>query len=149
MDSVQAAILNPKLKKLDEWNDRRIKSAALYTELLQNIGDIRTPITAPNNKHVFHIYAIRTQYRDQLQQYLKENGVPTQIHYPVPIHRQKCYRHEDFYNSDQFPVTDKLSKEILSLPMHPYLTETEIDYIVDTIHDFFSNSSHKSTGWWQ
>lgn len=139
LSTLNARVLSVKLKKLDEWNTKRNEVAKLYTELLANIGDVITPTTAPNNYHVWHLYVIRTERRDGLQAYLKEKGIPTQIHYPIPIHQQKCYEGYNFGSGNSFPVTEKLSKEILSLPMHPFLTENEITYICDTVKNFYSH----------
>lgn len=138
LDSIHAAILNIKLSKLDEWNERRNKAATMYNEMLREIGDIETPKTSYGNYHVYHLYVIKTHFRDKLQEYLKENGIPTQIHYPIPIHKQKCYPE---FNKLSFPVTEKLAKTMLSLPMHPHLTAEQIEFICDTIKKFFKQKN--------
>lgn len=137
LDTLQAVVLNHKLNKLDEWNSKRRTAAKMYDELLSNVDDLITPEITED--HVFHLYVIRTKYRDKLQEYLKLKGVPTQIHYPIPIHKQKCYEGYDFGSGNSFPVTERLSKTILSLPIHPYLTLNEIEYICDAIKSFYSH----------
>lgn len=132
LDEIQAAILRVKLKYLDGWNDKRRKHAKLYNELLENVSGIETPIEKDYVKHVYHLYVIRCKDRDELQQYLSSKGVSTGIHYPIPVHLQKAYEHLE-YKHGNFPITEKFSKEILSLPMFPELTENEIEVVVGLI----------------
>lgn len=138
LSTLQARILSVKLKSLDRWNERRNEVARVYTELLKGVGDLALPKTATGNYHVWHLYVIATRHRDELQNFLKENGIPTQIHYPLPIHRQKCYEGYDFGNNNSFPVSEELSERVLSLPMHPHLTLDEIGYITNTIKSFYN-----------
>jgi len=138
LDTLQAAILNIKLKYLDRWNGKRNWVAETYHELLNGVGDLKLPATAPNNYHVWHLYVIRTERRNELQNYLKEHGVPTVIHYPIPIHKQKAYEGYDFGGRNNFPVTENLAKIILSIPMHPYLTKEEVEYITTQIKNFYN-----------
>ncbi|MEM3730864.1 MAG: DegT/DnrJ/EryC1/StrS family aminotransferase [Candidatus Bathyarchaeia archaeon] len=132
LDEIQAAVLRVKLKHLDEWNDKRRENAKLYNELLANT-EIVTP-TEKNAKHVYHIYAIRCKKRESLQQHLLKNEIQTLIHYPIPVHRQKAY--SNLSSNNNLPVTEKICKEILSLPMFPQLTKKEIEHVVTTIIDF-------------
>ncbi|XRO75841.1 DegT/DnrJ/EryC1/StrS family aminotransferase [Methanocaldococcus sp. 28A] len=133
LDELQAAILRVKLKYLDEWNKRRRKMAKLYNKLLEDY-EVITPIEKVWAKHVYHLYIIRHKERDKLQKYLSENGIQTQIHYPIPVHKQKAY--VDLGINVQLPITEKISNEILSLPMHPWLKEEEVKYICETIKKF-------------
>ena len=126
LDEIQAAILQVKLKYLDEWNGRRRKVARLYNEILKD-SEIVTPIEKEYAKHVYHLYVIRYRDRGKLQQYLSEKGIQTQIHYPVPVHRQKAYL--DLGVNDQLPVTEMICNEILSLPIHAWLKKEEVDDI--------------------
>ncbi|NJD98895.1 DegT/DnrJ/EryC1/StrS family aminotransferase [Thermococcus sp. LS1] len=126
LDEIQAAVLRVKLRHLDEWNEKRRKIAKLYNELLED-SDVITPIEKEWAKHVYHLYVIRHRERDKLQKYLTEKGIKTQIHYPVPVHLQKAYL--DLGIRVKLPVTERISREILSLPIFPYLTDAEIEKI--------------------
>lgn len=123
MDEIQAAILRTKLKYLDAWNERRRKWAKLYNELLEN-ANIIIPVEKNYAKHVYHLYVIRYKFRDQLQEYLTKNSIQTYIHYPIPVHKQKAYLNLGI--DIDLPITQRCCNEILSLPMHPWLTEEEI-----------------------
>lgn len=136
LDELQAAVLRVKLKHLNEWNERRRKNAKLYNELLQDSGII-TPIEKEFAKHVYHLYVIKNKNRDKLKKYLEKNNIQTLIHYPVPVHLQKAYSR--YRNISKLPVTEKICNEILSLPMHPWLTEEEIYLILQKIKKFESN----------
>ncbi len=124
LDNVQAAVLRVKLKHLEKWNEARRKNAKLYTELLQGSG-VAVPEELPNRKHVYHLYVIRTQKRQELMDFLGKTDIASGIHYQVPIHLQKAYS-EFGYSKGSFPISEKISGEILSLPMHPDLTEEDI-----------------------
>lgn len=132
LDSLQAAILNVKLKYLNEWIERRRNNAKLYSGLLKNVI---MPIEKDYSKHSYYVYTIRVKNRDKLQEFLKENGIATQIYYPIPLHLQSAYKNLDYKEGD-FPVTEKIAKEILSLPMFPELTEEEIKYICEKVNYF-------------
>jgi len=130
LDEIQAAILRVKLKYLDEWNEKRRKIVKLYNESLEDSGVI-TPIEKEYARHVYHLYVIRCKNRDKLQQHLLKNGIRTQIHYPVPVHKQKAYLNLGF--NVHLPVTEKICNEILSLPMHPWLNHEEVSKIAEVI----------------
>src|SRR4030043_1886705 len=117
LDEVQAAILRVKLKYLDQWNEERRRKAKIYTEGLSSSGVV-CPLERKGAKHVFHLYAIQTSQRDSLQAFLKEKGIETLIHYPIPIPLQKAYQ-EMGYRRSNFPLTDQWSRKILSLPFFP------------------------------
>lgn len=136
LDTLQAAILSVKLKKLDLWNERRTKIASLYTKLLSDLPLI-TPIDLGENyKSNYHLYVIKTKKRDQLLKYLDLNGVHCGIHYPIPLHKQKALEFLGYKKND-FPITSKLANEILSLPIYPQLKNSEVVYISKLIHKFF------------
>ncbi len=120
LDELQAAILRTKLRYLDEWNEKRRKLARLYTELLQN-SEVITPIEKEYAKHVYHLYVIQHKQRDKLQQYLLSQGIQSLIHYPVPVHAQKAYN-----RSEKLPITERIVDDILSLPVSPWLNESEV-----------------------
>lgn len=132
LDEIQAAILRVKLKYLDEWNEKRRDNAKLYNELLGD-ADVLTPMEKEYAKHVYHLYAIRSEKRNALKEYLQKEGVKTQIHYPIPVHKQKPYR-----TNSRFPVTEKICNQILSLPIHPFLREDEILAIVECVKNALS-----------
>jgi len=136
LDPIQAAVLNVKLKYLDEWNNKRRKLAAAYTRLLYEVKEITLPKENPENKHVYHLFVIRTKKRDQLLEYLKKNGILCLIHYPVPVHLQHSFKDLGYKRGD-FPVTEECTREILSLPIFPELTLKEIRYVCDVIKKFF------------
>ncbi|MFI5172640.1 MAG: DegT/DnrJ/EryC1/StrS family aminotransferase [Chitinophagales bacterium] len=137
MDECQAAFLSVKLKYLAKWIIQREITASIYSEELKNVGDIILPMIETSSTHVWHIYMIRTQYRDRLQEFLKNSGVETMIHYPVPVHLQQAYRNMNYVKGD-FPVAEEISLTCLSLPIWPGLTETEINYTCTAIKKFFS-----------
>lgn len=139
LDELQAAILGVKLKYLDKWNERRRELAALYDGSLVNL-DITLPKQKGNRKHVYHLYVIRTPKRDKLKAFLEENGIGTQIHYPIPVHRQKAY---EFLKlpSGSFPQAEKAAEEVLSLPMYPELTDEQVKFVVETFKRFYERES--------
>lgn len=134
IDTIQAAILRVKLKYLDKWNQERRNKALLYTKLLKNASVI-TPKLTKGVDHVFHLYVIRTKKRDELAKYLEENGVSVGLHYPIPIHLQKAFKYLNHKKGD-FPVTEQLAKEGLSLPIYPELKTEDIKFICKTINNF-------------
>lgn len=137
LDEIQAAILRVKLKRLDEQNKLRRKNAWIYNELLKDVDEVITPFEAEYGKHVYHLYVIRTEKRDELQEYLKSNGIFTGLHYPIPLHLQKAYEYLGYKEGD-FPVAEKYAKQILSLPMFPELTPKEIEKVTSEIKTFFA-----------
>ena len=134
LDAMQAAILRVKLRHLSDWNDARGDRAALYTELLKD-ADVVTPSIREYNEHVFHQYSIRVKDRDGLQKQLTEAGIATAIHYPIPLHLQPAYL-ASADGEGSFPIAEKVSKEVLSLPMYPELKEESIQTIVERIVAF-------------
>lgn len=136
LDELQAAILRVKLKCLEQWNLRRIEIAKRYTRGLSDLP-VKPPYVAPENLHTFHVYAILTDRRDELQDYLSRNGVPTIIYYPKPLHLQKVYEDSGWKEGD-FPIAEMISKKILPLPIYPELTDEQVDYVIESIRKFFN-----------
>lgn len=134
LDTLQAAVLGVKLPHLDGWNANRRRVAAEYEQLLAGLP-IVTPQTLAEVEPVYHLYVVRVQKRDELQQYLAQHGIATGMHYPTPIHLQPAYADLGYHLGD-FPSTEVLAHDILSLPMFPELTNEEVRYIVDTISVF-------------
>ena len=138
MSDINAAIGIWQLKKLDENIARRLENAKLLTGGLKDIDGIITPKTKPNKKHVFHQYTIRVTEdfklsRKELMERLKEKGIDSLIYYPIPIHKQKAYLDMGF--NVKLPVTEKIVKEVLSIPVHPNVTKEQIEYIIKVFHE--------------
>ncbi|HLD37722.1 MAG TPA: DegT/DnrJ/EryC1/StrS family aminotransferase [Candidatus Nanoarchaeia archaeon] len=140
LDTIQAAVLVEKLKVLDKWNEMRIKNAEIYRQKLGDVPEIELPGERKEGGHVYHLFVIKTEKREGLEKYLEEKGVQTGKHYPVPIHLQPCFSHLGYKKGD-FPVSERLSENILSLPMFPSLREEEINYVSGCIKDFYSKPS--------
>lgn len=136
LDTVHAAVLRVKLERLDTANDRRRDAAAAYSALLGDLP-VGLPDPAAFGQHVFHLYVVESERRDELQGFLEEWGVSTGIHYPVPIHLQPGYRWLGYGEGD-FPVTERLAREMLSLPMFPTIGISQIAYVVRAMTDYFS-----------
>ncbi|MBI4691116.1 MAG: DegT/DnrJ/EryC1/StrS family aminotransferase [Nitrospirae bacterium] len=136
MDGLQAAILTVKLPHINEWNQKRYTNALLYSERLKDCKEIHIPGLRPNSTHIFHLYVIRTERREELQSYLNDYGIETAIHYPTSLPFLKAYAYLG-HCPDDFPVAYRYQKEILSLPMYPELSEDMIDYVTTKIREFF------------
>ena len=138
LDTLQAAILNVKLKHLDEYHSSRQKAAAFYDHELAGVEEIILPARDPRSTHIFHQYTLRIGEgkRDALKEFLQGKGIPAMIYYPLGLHLQNAYKDLGYKKGD-FPVTEKVSEEVLSLPMHTELTEDQLNYICSNIREFF------------
>lgn len=136
LEGIQGAILDVKLKYIEAWTDTRRKNAGLYRKYLSDMPEIILPKESKNVKHVYHLFVIRSKKRDELGKFLNENGIQTSIHYPIPCHLQHSYKFMGYKEGD-FPVSEMLSKEILSLPMSEQLKEDDIIYIAEKVREFF------------
>ena len=134
LDELQAGFLNVKLPRLDEDNQRRIAIAKRYLSEIKN-DKITLPFYDNSQNHVFHLFVVRTQNRTELQNYLTQNGIQSQIHYPIPPHKQKALSQ---WNNMSFPITEKIHDTVLSLPMSPVLTDEEVDFVVKIINQWTS-----------
>ncbi len=134
LDEIQAAVLSVKLKKLDVNNKKRNRIAQTYFMALKNIPDVHLPPTRDLTGHAYHIFVIEVENRDLLQSFLKEKGIATLVHYPIPIHRQESFPESKIM---RLPVVESKVKKILSLPCHPFLTEKEVQYICKSIDSFY------------
>jgi dTDP-4-amino-4,6-dideoxygalactose transaminase len=123
---------------LKRWNARRAEIARYYTQNLDHLS-LEFPVTAKENSHVFHVYALLSDRRDALQKFLADRGVPTIIYYPRPLHLQKVYEKLGFKQGD-FPVAEKISEFILPLPMYPELTKEHLDQVIGAILGFFAQA---------
>jgi dTDP-4-amino-4,6-dideoxygalactose transaminase len=138
LDEIQAVVVRTKLPYLAQWNALRRQHANRYTALLSDLPVI-TPIGGEGNTHAYHLYVMRVPRRDELQIWLRNRGVYTGVHYPVPVHRQRAFEYLGYKVGD-LPVTERLASEILSLPMYAELTDEQIDYVVESIQAFFRQS---------
>jgi len=147
MEGIQGAVLGVKLKYLNAWTEKRRLVASKYKERLSALDHIILPREMPYAKHVYHLFVIQTRAasgsrkthqntRDALMKYLNEHGVATGLHYPIPLHVQPCFKHLGYAKGD-FPVTEQLSDNGLSLPMYAEMTDDQIDYVCDTIRKFY------------
>jgi len=135
LDAIQAAFLRIKLRRLESWNDQRREAAARYRELLGTVPAVVLPFESENSRSVFHLYVIRTVDRDALTDRLKTAGVSTGLHYPLPVHLQKCYT-DWGYKPGDLPITERAASEILSLPMFPTLTESQQQRVAASVEAF-------------
>ncbi len=138
LDTLQAAILDVKLNYLNEYERKRNEVARIYDSELKGISSVQIPVRAKNSTHVFHQYTLRVTQRDKLKDYLDKKGIPTMIYYPVPLHFQKAYEQPDC-GSGSFPIAERLSKEVISLPIHTEMNEKELSYICQSIKDFYND----------
>jgi UDP-2-acetamido-2-deoxy-ribo-hexuluronate aminotransferase len=139
LDTLQAAILSVKLNYLDDYARRRNAVADYYDRALTGLAHLKTPARAKNSTHVFHQYTVKIvggANRDAFKDHLEKNGVPTMIYYPVPLHFQKAYRRPEF-GKGSFPVTERLSETVISLPIHTEMETEQLDYISGVIKKFF------------
>ncbi|HET9959619.1 MAG TPA: DegT/DnrJ/EryC1/StrS family aminotransferase [Polyangiaceae bacterium] len=134
MEGVQGAVLGVKMKYIEGWTESRRRLAARYNELLAGTP-YGLPPSVPNSRHVYHVYAVRHARRDALQSYLQEKGVATGIHYPVPVHLQRCFA-ELGHKPGDFPNSERAANEVLSLPMFPELTDAQQDVVIAALKEW-------------
>ena len=139
LDELQAAVLNVKLKHLDDWSAARQRNAAFYDKGFAHADlgrAVQTPVALRGARHIYNQYVIRARDRDLLRQHLTANGVGTEIYYPVPLHQQKCFAYLG-HRAGNFPESERAAEETLALPIFPELTEAQLQYVVDTIAGFY------------
>jgi dTDP-4-amino-4,6-dideoxygalactose transaminase len=137
LDEIQAAVLRVKLRYLDPDNAARVRLARMYNEGLHDSGLI-VPRTRSGTTHVYHLYVIRSPRRDELQAYLKDKGISTLVHYPMPAHLQPAYKGR-LPGSNSLPETERAAREVLSLPMYPELSELDVQVVIEAVRDFCKN----------
>lgn len=139
LDSIQAAILDIKLKHLDAYAETRRAAAAHYDQAFANMEQLVVPVRQHNSTHVFHQYTLKVKdgRRDELQAYLKEKGLPSMIYYPVPLYEQEAYKGLSDRHVDSLPVTDQLCKDVISLAMHSELNQEQLEHITETVKSFW------------
>ena len=129
LDTVQAVVLNAKLRRLVGWNDRRRAAAARYSEMLAGVSEVTLPVTAEGNVDVWHLYVVRIPERDRVLQMLADAGIGVGVHYPVPVHRTRAFAHLG-YQAGSFPVAEEAAATMLSLPLYPHITPEQQQYVV-------------------
>jgi dTDP-4-amino-4,6-dideoxygalactose transaminase len=141
LDTLQAAILRVKLKYLDRFNSSRRMAADYYDKAFSGCRNIIVPLREKYSSHIFHQYTVRIPNgrRDELKKYLEGKNIPSMIYYPGPLHMQEAYRHLGYTELD-FPVTNTLCKEVLSLPMHTEMDQEQLEYITGSILEFFERN---------
>ncbi|HGE70311.1 TPA: DegT/DnrJ/EryC1/StrS family aminotransferase [Candidatus Poribacteria bacterium] len=141
LNTLNAAIGRIQLKRLNEWNEKRVRNALLYNKLLSDLDEIVLPL-APKKlvKPVYHLYVIRARNRDKLKEHLENNGIQCGVHYPLPIHLQPVYKKLFRFKGGEYPISELVSQTCLSLPMHPSLTKDDITYVCEKIHEFYEEA---------
>jgi len=134
LDPIQAAVLRVKLRYLDSWVEKRIEKAKIYDELLKD-SEVITPTVNEYAKHVYHLYVIRSKNRNQMREYLSNNGISTGVHYPIPLHLQPAYDYLN-YNEGSFKNTEQVMEDVISLPFWPEITEKQIGKVVEKLKSF-------------
>ena len=139
LDTIQAAILRIKLRHLDDYNKARKEVAAAYDEAFTNLPGVKIPVRNPDSEHIFHQYTLQlpAEKRDALKDYLNAREIPAMIYYPFPLHLQKAYA-ELAYKEGDFPVTERLCKQVLSLPIHTEMEQEQLEYIIHSVSQFFN-----------
>ena len=132
LDTLQCAVLSLKLKRLDEWNERRRQAAQWYRERLQDDDRIVLPVEPSGRRHVYHLFIVRVPNRQQVREELSKQGVGVGLHYPISLHLQKAYQHLGYKPGD-LPASEEAAESILSLPMFPHLKEEQVDYVCRTL----------------
>lgn len=146
LDAIQAAFLRIKLKHLHEWNEQRRERAQVYSKLLAELGESAIlPVEAPWAKAIYHLYVIRVQDRDDLITKLGADNIGTGIHYPIPLHLQKAYGHLGYKEGD-FPISERLATEIVSLPMYPNLTDTQHSRVCEKVRQILTDRASRKSG---
>jgi dTDP-4-amino-4,6-dideoxygalactose transaminase len=136
LDSLQAAVLAVKLPLLDRWSEARRRNAHFYDQALAGIDGVRTPPVGAGKRHIYNQYVLRCARRDDLQKHLQERGVGTAIYYPLSLHEQACFA-DLGYKSGRFPESEKACRENLSIPVHPELTQAEMEHVAASIRSFY------------
>lgn len=136
LDALQAAVLHAKLRHLSHWSAGRRANAAYYTSAFADVAEVRTPVIDPANESIFNQYTLRADRRDDLQAHLKARGIGSAIYYPLPLHRQPCFEYLG-YKEGAFPESEQAARDVLSLPIYPELTSSQLDEVVTAVRAFY------------
>ncbi len=138
LDALQAAVLLAKLPHLASWSDARRRNAARYSAAFESMSDVRTPVIEPANESIFNQYTLRVARRDDLQEHLKSKGDGHAVYYPLPLHLQPCFEYLG-YTKGAFPEAEKAAGEVISLPIYPELTTSQLDEVIGAVKEFYGN----------
>jgi dTDP-4-amino-4,6-dideoxygalactose transaminase len=136
LDALQAAVLSAKLPYLESWSAKRRANAAFYDKALAGIPGLVTPFVDNGNVSIYNQYTVRVERRDELQAYLKEKGIGSAIYYPLPLHLQACFGYLG-YKKGSMPESEKAAREVLSLPIFPELTQSQLDEVAGAVRSFY------------
>lgn len=136
LDTIQAAVLKVKLKYLPSWHEGRREKAARYNEMFRGLSPVKTPFVHDYNYHIYHQYTIIAEKRNELRDFLKSREIGLDTYYPLPLHLQECYKDLGYKKGD-LPVSEELADRVISLPIFPELTESEQDYVVESVREFY------------
>lgn len=136
LDALQAAVLLAKLPRLEEWSAARRRNARYYDHAFADVPEVQTPVIDDRNESIFNQYTIRVPRRDELQAHLKQRGIGTSIYYPLPLHMQPCFAYLG-YREGAFPESERAAREVLSLPIYPELSASQLDEVVEAVRSFF------------
>ena len=137
LDTIQAAVLLVKLPHLSAWNDARRQNAARYDEAFADVGELTTPAVEEQNEHVYHQYTVRVPDRDRVKQHLVDNGIGCAVYYPTPLHVQPCFA-DLGYREGACPEAERAAQEVLSLPVGPELSPSQVDRVIEAVRGFFA-----------
>ena len=143
LDALQAAVLQAKLPHLGKWSEGRRRNAAYYDAAFEDIAEITTPFIEPENTSIYNQYTIRVGERDRLKAHLTEQGIGTSVYYPLPLHLQPCFAYLG-YQEGQCPESERAASEVLSLPIYPELTTSQLDEVVDAVRSFYGRDARHS-----
>jgi dTDP-4-amino-4,6-dideoxygalactose transaminase len=136
LDALQAAVLVAKLPHLSHWSAGRRANAAYYDSAFADVAELQVPYIEPGNESIFNQYTVRAERRDELQAYLKGKGIGSSIYYPLPLHLQPCFQYLG-YREGQCPNSEQAAREVLSLPVFPELTSSQLDEVIGTVRAFY------------
>lgn len=136
LDALQAAVLAAKLPHLEAWSAARRRNASLYDKAFADLDGVRTPVIDPRNESIYNQYTLRAARRDELQEFLKKRGIGNSVYYPLPLHLQPCFAYLGYEEGD-FPESERASKEVVSLPVYPELTDSQRDEVISAVRAFY------------
>jgi dTDP-4-amino-4,6-dideoxygalactose transaminase len=136
LDTLQAAVLIAKLPHLEAWSAARRRNASMYDNAFKDLDGVRTPVIDPRNESIYNQYTLRAARRDELQEFLKQRGIGNSVYYPLPLHLQPCFAYLGYEQGD-FPESERASKEVVSLPVYPELTDSQRDEVISAVRAFY------------
>ena len=136
LDALQAVVLSAKLPHLESWSAARRRNASLYDQAFADLDGVRTPVIDSHNESIYNQYTLRAERRDELQQFLKQRGIGNSVYYPLPLHLQPCFAYLGYEEGD-FPESERASKEVVSLPVYPELTDSQRDEVISAVRAFY------------